>query len=428
MSLEGAASEHSSTDPARGGAWQPDLPETLSGHPIEWLTRYDEVRDAFLSPKMVQASYDAAKKTIFDGVLITLDGKPHRDRRRFEFGLVRDAAAEWLEATAAPDSLRRLAATALAQGRGDLVQIARLLGTSVAARIVGLVDCDTPERLSELARLMAILHEGAVVQWSQRPEEDVARDTAAAREEYRATFFEPALARRKAALGGGDEDVSAIDGGLIELLLRGGADHGMDEPQMLRESIHFLIASAQTTATVMVHAFDEIHRWIAEDPSRAARLEDPLLLKNAIYEALRLWPPSGWQFRIPSSDVELRSGRHLSEGTVAGLNIIQANRDPAVVGAEADRFDPERELPSEFPRHGLAFGFGTHLCLGKRLVGGIAGTAEAPGVLVTALAALLAAGCRPDPDNPPVQETATRRHQFRSYSVVFSGGAGGASS
>ena len=52
--------------------------------------------------------------------------------------------------------------------------------------------------------------------------------------------------------------------------------------------------------------------------------------------------------------------------------MIPANRDPAVFGPDAERFDPHREIPDDVPRWGLTFGTGFHACLGMELAGGAA--------------------------------------------------------
>ena len=40
-------------------------------------------------------------------------------------------------------------------------------------------------------------------------------------------------------------------------------------------------------------------------------------------------------------------------------------------GADADTFDPHRELPGNVWPYGLSFGYGVHACLGKALDGGV---------------------------------------------------------
>ena len=61
-------------------------------------------------------------------------------------------------------------------------------------------------------------------------------------------------------------------------------------------------------------------------------------------------------------DTEL-AGKRLRAGDYVALLYGSANRDEAVFGADADRFDIARANAD----HHLAFGFGEHLCLGASL-------------------------------------------------------------
>jgi cytochrome P450 len=66
--------------------------------------------------------------------------------------------------------------------------------------------------------------------------------------------------------------------------------------------------------------------------------------------------------RTATRDVEL-DGQAIAAGDWVVLLYASANRDEAVFGPDADRFDVTR--PAN-PAH-LAFGFGEHLCLGASL-------------------------------------------------------------
>lgn len=385
---------------------------------VTWITGYEEVREAFAHPALRQASYDGAKETIFADVLITLDGPLHLKRRRTELTLVRPDMVEALENRIIPADAAQLIATLTTSGEADLVDLARRLSTGMAARIVGLDGCDRLERLDRLVAVMARLHEGVIIEWSTRPRHEVLARTAEAREAYRAELFEPALQRREALIASGaDLRGGTLD--LLTLLLLHREDHPLDRDNLLRESVHFLVASAHTTATAISHALHEIWRWIAEHPEDAERLADPEFLQACTNEAIRLWPPSAWAFRIATADCALKSGRKVAAGEKVGLHLIQANRDPAVFGADPDSFRPERPTPARVAGYGLAFGGGPHVCLGRRLAAGAPGSPDTPGVVVAITAALLAAGCRPHPTQAPREQSGTERHQFNSYPVVF---------
>jgi cytochrome P450 len=87
---------------------------------------------------------------------------------------------------------------------------------------------------------------------------------------------------------------------------------------------------------------------------------DPSLVDGAVEETLRLEPPAQLVYRLCVRDVEL-AGVDIPAGSPLGVCLASANRDPAVF-EDPDRFDIRR------PSHAhVAFGYGTHLCLGMHL-------------------------------------------------------------
>lgn len=390
--------------------------EALKGKAVTSLTRYAEVREAFKCTDFLQTSYDGAKETVFADVLVTLDGDPHKRRRRSEVTLVRPQIIADLENRIIPSEAARLIAEMKTGGEADLTEISRVITTGLAARIVGLDDCTSIARLRELTTLMARLHEGAVIDWSTRTREEVLAGVRVVREEYRERFFNPSLTRREARVAAG-EVKDPPD--LIHLLLVHRERLAMDTDMMLRETVHYLVATGHTTSTVFVHGCDEIWRWIDAHPEDAARLADPMFMQACMNEATRLWPPSGWQTRRAATDVTLRSGRRVHRGEALLLNLIEANRDPDVFGANADRFDPHRPETGRATAAGLAYGDGEHVCLGKRMAMGVPDTAGSGGVLAAMGLALFASGARPHPSRAPVVQEGTARHQFRSYPIAF---------
>lgn len=382
---------------------------------VTWFRGYDEVRAAFKCADLLQASYDGAKDTVFADVLVTLDGDPHAVRRRAESVLFRVGVVHRLEAELIPALAARLVARAAQAGQGDLVELSRRISTALAARIVGLDDCERETRLDELAQLMAALHEGATVEWSTQRREEVAARARVARDRYEANFLAPSLARRRGPGAAGPDDGQD----LLQLLLARQAELGLDDAQVLRESVHYLVATGHTASTVLVHVLHEIWTWVAAGPAHRARLQEPGFIQACVSEATRLWPPSGWQFRVAARDGVLETGRAYQRGERIGLHLIAANRDPAVFGPTADAFDPERQPLRQVPPYGLAYGDGPHMCIGRRLAAGQPGDLAGPGVLTQIALALLAAGCRPDPARPAEVQTGTDRHQYGRYPVLF---------
>jgi len=100
---------------------------------------------------------------------------------------------------------------------------------------------------------------------------------------------------------------------------------------------------------------------LAQNPDQLALLAaDPELIPNAVEETLRYEAPSPIQGRWVARDVELH-GTVIPRGSKMALLNASADRDDRHF-ADPDRFDVRREID----RH-LAFGYGTHFCIGAAL-------------------------------------------------------------
>ena len=101
---------------------------------------------------------------------------------------------------------------------------------------------------------------------------------------------------------------------------------------------------------------------LAEHPDQRRELvEDPSLIPKAIEELLRFEPPAPHVARYVTRDVEYY-GQTVPEGSVMMMLVGAANRDHRHFPPDGDVFDIHRE-----PRQHLAFGVGTHFCLGSAL-------------------------------------------------------------
>ena len=102
-------------------------------------------------------------------------------------------------------------------------------------------------------------------------------------------------------------------------------------------------------------------KLLAEHPDQRAELvKDRGLVANAIEEVLRFESPSPVQARSVTHDVE-HYGRVVPEGNVMLLLTASGNRDERKF-PKGDRFDIHRRID-----HHLAFGYGSHFCLGAAL-------------------------------------------------------------
>jgi hypothetical protein len=100
---------------------------------------------------------------------------------------------------------------------------------------------------------------------------------------------------------------------------------------------------------------------LARHPQELERVRaQPDSIPRLIEEVLRYEPPVQPLFRITTAEVEI-GGATIPAGSMVGLLVGSANRDEARF-PNADRFQPDRAKDTH-----LAFGHGTHFCLGAQL-------------------------------------------------------------
>ena len=131
----------------------------------------------------------------------------------------------------------------------------------------------------------------------------------------------------------------------------------LTEDELLGFCFLLLIAGHETTANLLGNALLALGR----DPdARAALVRDPALLTTAVDEFLRWDAPVQGLARTVTRDVELHGKRLRPEQKVL-LLFGSANRDER-------RFEePDRLILDRRPNPHLAFGHGTHACLGAML-------------------------------------------------------------
>ncbi len=120
-----------------------------------------------------------------------------------------------------------------------------------------------------------------------------------------------------------------------------------------------LLATAGSETVVRLLGFAGVE--LARHPDqRELLVADPLLIENAIEETLRYEAPSPIQGRWVAQDIELH-GKIVPRGSKMALLNGSADRDERHF-PDPDRFDVQRHVD----RH-LAFGYGTHFCIGSAL-------------------------------------------------------------
>lgn len=145
---------------------------------------------------------------------------------------------------------------------------------------------------------------------------------------------------------------------LMSVLCHADVDgHHLDHNEVIFESLLILIGGDETTRHVISGG-----GWqILNDRDQWGRLvADPSLLTPAIEEMLRWVTPIKNMARVATRDVEI-GGETVQEGQKVLLLYPSANRDETVF-EDPFRFDITRT-----PNEHVAFGFGTHFCLGNSL-------------------------------------------------------------
>lgn len=131
----------------------------------------------------------------------------------------------------------------------------------------------------------------------------------------------------------------------------------LEDHQIVTEVLLLLIGGDETTR----HTLSGGTRQLLLHPDQHRRLTNDLsLLPNAIEEMLRWTAPVKNMARTVTADTEFH-GTALEEGEKMILLFESANFDEKVF-ENPETFDIER-----YPNNHLAFGFGTHFCLGNQL-------------------------------------------------------------
>jgi len=128
----------------------------------------------------------------------------------------------------------------------------------------------------------------------------------------------------------------------------------LSDSELLATANLILLAGHETTTNLIGNGMLALLR----EPEELARLRaHPELVPTAVEELLRFDGPVQATIRVATEDLEI-DGHEVAAGSVLLLNIGAANHDPEVFS------DPGRLDVGRDPNPHLAFGFGTHFCMG----------------------------------------------------------------
>ncbi|KAF2135595.1 uncharacterized protein K452DRAFT_293104 [Aplosporella prunicola CBS 121167] len=117
----------------------------------------------------------------------------------------------------------------------------------------------------------------------------------------------------------------------------------------------------------------ELERADLSQPCKWKEVHELPYLTACIKEGIRMHPPFGLPFeRVVPAGGAVISGKYLEEGTVVGMSAWVANRNKAIFGHDAERWNPGRWCCDDGRRKEmenaiLTFGAGKRQCLGRHI-------------------------------------------------------------
>lgn len=389
------------------------------------LTGYGECREALRSRELRQALYDEGA-AVMDDVIVNLHGEPHVARRRLENRLFRRDTFAWYEQQRIPAIVEEMLAGPRAEGRVDLLPLARRTMMTLSLDVAG-VDRPPAEEFDRFHQLMDDMARAATVVHATGDKEAIKARGLRALAAFEREFYRPSLDRRRRlvdAVARGEHDPASLPRDVLTTLLVNHDQLDLPPDTVLREVAYYPWVGSHSTSNQFVHAMHHLLAWIDERPVDRQRLtSDDVLRQRFTHESLRLHPASPVAVRTATTDVVLSSGRVLPCDERVVIDLVAANRDRAAVGDRPDDFDPFRIRADDVPPWALSFGSGTHACLGMELAGGLApGSAiehHLLGAITVMAGMMLAAEVRLDPEHPPRQDATTTRSMWGSYPVLL---------
>jgi cytochrome P450 len=233
---------------------------------------------------------------------------------------------------------------ALAQREVDLVEVLTYpLPVVAIAEVIGVPASDREQFKVWSDQAVATLGTG----FFAPPSREQMERQLALREEMQRYFVPLAEARRR-------EPKDDLLTGLVQAEHEGSR---LDHQEMLAMLVLLLVAGNETTTTLIGNAV----LTLLDHEGELKRLrDDPSLLPSAIDEVLRFDSPVQFDPRRAARTTEI-AGTRIAEDTLVLCWLGSANRDERVF-ARPEVFDVTREKNPH-----LAFGFGTHHCLGHNL-------------------------------------------------------------
>ena len=392
-------------------------------------SNYEIIKKALVNRDLKQALYDEGK-VIMEGVLLTLHGQEHHQRRKLEHKVFQRDFFKYYEHELFPKTLEETIFPFLKNGSADLLDFGYRITMNLTADFAGIDRLKkTPEETENLLTLVKIFSQGATLVHSKRPHDEVNMEVTEALGVFEEKFLIPSKNRRLKILKQfNDKKVNEDDlpRDVLTVLLRNVDGINLDDDLIKREIAFYLQAGSHSTANSMVHALHEIFEWMEKHPEDKEKIyNDPIFLQRCVHESMRLHPASPVAWRKPTCPIELDKEIRMNQDDLLIMDLHTANRDKEIFGIDAEEFNPYRKLDPNQSIWGLTFGIGLHLCFGRDLDGGLIPDEKTLpkkhqyGIVTLLVRKLIENKVRLDPDNKPLKDLNTERPNWGSYPVLF---------
>jgi len=307
------------------------------------ISRYDDIveiekrKDLFVNSDTKKGGY--RPNIPADPSIIGLDDPRHHERRNLvSRRFTPRAVTRWEDHVRA--AVTELVDGALEKGDIDVVDdLAAPLPARMIGRLLGFPDDAWPQLMDWSERT---IHLGGGPRYHDE-------DGIAAAMEFAAACAELYEEKR----GCPADDVMSQ---YVEVEQRGLKHQAFGVAEVISDSLLLLDGGAETTRTVIARTI----LALVEHPDQWQALKDGADLECAVEEFIRWVTPIVNMCRVAREDHEV-GGETIRAGEQVVLMYPSANRDPEHF-EDPDRFDVTRN-----PNHHIAFGFGTHFCLGASL-------------------------------------------------------------
>lgn len=389
------------------------------------VNKFEQVEPALRLPDLMQALYE--DPVFLPTTVVGLHGDEHKEKRRVVQSLFTREFFRQYQNRVFPQGLAETLAPAVAAGGGDMSIFAYRVLVNLVADVAGIDRDGSEAQTDRIQMIIGKLGKAPTIgQMLSGSREEAIAEIVAALEMFKVDYYHHSAARRRELIAHKQADATVeLPRDMLTYMLLA-FDGKLDDDQLVRDTAFFILAGAFTQANALQNTVWEILTWCRNKPeTRQQLLENPELLQKFIWESLRLHPASPVARRKALCPMHLPDESEVAENDIVDVNIAIANRDPSVFGADADRFNPYRELPRRVQLYGMTFGAGMHSCVGRILAGGMPaalgdddGESEY-GTLHMVMHALLMAGIDFDPEQAPTIDESTTRKHFHSFPFVL---------